>query len=59
MAEGRTPDIRAESLKGYKRVEIGDLVVNIMLAWNGGLGVSPFRGIASPAYCVYQFCGHV
>ena len=30
-----------------------------MLAWNGSLGVSPFRGIASPAYCVYQFCGHV
>ena len=26
-----------------------------MLAWNGSLGVSRFFGIASPAYCVYQF----
>ena len=25
-----------------------------MLAWNGSLGVSPFDGIVSPAYCVYR-----
>ena len=49
------PDTRAESLVGYKIVEPNDLVVNIMLAWNGSLGVSRFSGIASPAYCVYQF----
>jgi len=49
------PDTRAESLVGYKHVEPGDLVVNIMLAWNGSMGVSPFLGIASPAYCVYRF----
>ena len=49
------PDIRAESLVGYKSVEPDDLVVNIMLAWNGSLGVSQFRGITSPAYCVYRF----
>src|SRR5258708_3947468 len=46
------PDTRAESLVGYKRVELNDLVINIMLAWNGSMGVSPFSGIASPAYCV-------
>jgi type I restriction enzyme S subunit len=49
------PDSRAESLVGYKRAEPGELVVNIMLAWNGSMGVSPFAGIASPAYCVYRF----
>ena len=52
---GNDPDTRAASLVGYKRVEPNDLVVNIMLAWNGSLGVSQFRGIASPAYCVYRF----
>lgn len=52
---GDEPDTRADSLVGYKRVEPNDLVVNIMLAWNGSLGVSLFPGITSPAYCVYQF----
>jgi type I restriction enzyme S subunit len=44
----------AASLVGYKRVKPGDLVMNIMLAWNGSLGVSYVDGIASPAYCVFQ-----
>lgn len=50
-------DTRASSLVGYKHVKPGDLVINIMLAWNGSMGVSRFHGIASPAYCVYRF-GH-
>ena len=49
------PDTRAASLVGYKVVEPEELVVNIMLAWNGSMGVSRFSGIASPAYCVYRF----
>jgi type I restriction enzyme, S subunit len=49
------PDTRASSLVGYKRVQPNDLVVNIMLAWNGSMGVSRYDGIASPAYCVYRF----
>lgn len=49
------PDTRAESLVGYKSVRPDDLVINIMLAWNGSMGVSRFCGIASPAYCVYRF----
>ena len=44
----------AVSLIGYKRVLPGDLVMNIMLAWNGSLGVSSIEGIASPAYCVFR-----
>jgi type I restriction enzyme S subunit len=49
------PDTRASSLVGYKRVMPSDLVINIMLAWNGSMGVSRYDGIASPAYCVYRF----
>ncbi len=44
----------ASTLVGYKIVEKGDLVINIMLAWNGSLGISKFNGITSPAYCVYK-----
>ena len=53
--EGERAESRAESLVGYKCVDPNDLVVNIMLAWNGSMGVSQFSGIASPAYCVYRF----
>jgi type I restriction enzyme, S subunit len=52
------PDTRAASLVGYKRVSPNDLVVNIMLAWNGSLGVARSGGIVSPAYCVYRFNDH-
>ena len=47
-------DSRSESLKGYKIVSENDLVINIMLAWLGGLGVSKYNGIVSPAYCTYK-----
>jgi type I restriction enzyme S subunit len=56
---GDEPNTRAASLVGYKRVGQNDLVVNIMLAWNGSLGVARSAGIASPAYCVYRFNDHV
>ena len=46
--------VRADTLVGYKRCEPTDLVVNTMLAWNRGLGVSRFSGIVSPAYAVYK-----
>lgn len=44
----------ASTLEGYKKVSKGDLVSNIMLAWNGSLGFSPYNGITSPAYSVYR-----
>lgn len=44
----------AETLEGYKKVKKGDLVSNIMLAWNGSLAFSSFDGITSPAYSVYR-----
>ena len=55
--EGVTPsklESRSESLKGYKIVSENDLVINIMLAWLGGLGVSKYNGIVSPAYSTYK-----
>ena len=45
---------RAESLEGYKVCKAGDLVINIMLAWNRGLGFSWQHGIVSPAYSVFH-----
>lgn len=47
----------AETLEGYKKVAKGDLVSNIMLAWNGSLGFSQFNGITSPAYSIYRIYG--
>lgn len=38
----------------YKLVDIGDLVINKMKAWQGSMGVSDYRGIISPAYHVCQ-----
>lgn len=45
----------AKSLIGYKIVKQNQLVINIMLAWNGSMAISPYDGIISPAYCVYKF----
>ena len=57
--DGVTPanGSRSESLVGYKFVQENDLVINIMLAWMGGLGVSAYNGLVSPAYCVYKLQG--
>lgn len=53
VAEGESIS-NAKTLEGYKIVEKGNLVINIMLAWNGSLGISKYNGIVSPAYCVYR-----
>ena len=45
----------AESLEGYKKVSVGDLVINTMWAWMGAAGTSSIEGIVSPAYGVYRF----
>lgn len=47
----------AKTLVGYKKVAENDLISNIMLAWNGSLGISKYNGITSPAYCVYRIKG--
>ena len=46
---------RADSLVDYKKCKKNDLVMNIMLAWKRGLGVTKYDGIVSPAYSVFRF----
>lgn len=51
----RTPD----DLSNYKLVLPGDVVVNKMKAWQGSLGVSPYRGIVSGDYLVCRVVSDV
>lgn len=52
LKDSRDDNHNATSLdtSTYKVVELGDLVVNKMKAWQGSMGVSPHEGIVSPAY---------
>lgn len=45
---------RSESLVGYKKCSKNDLVMNIMLAWKKGLGITDYDGIVSPAYEIFN-----
>ena len=45
IREGEEHLSSSESLIGYLKVEVGDLVSNIMLMWKRGLGVSEYDGI--------------
>ena len=50
---------KAASYVGHKLCWPGDLVINSLWAWAGGLGVSQYHGIVSTAYGVYRlwsFC---
>ena len=53
-SEKKVTMTEAESLEGYRLVEPGDLVINMMWAWMGALGMSRYAGIVSPAYSVYR-----
>lgn len=44
----------AEDYSGSKLCHKGDLVINIMWAWMGALGVSDRTGIVSPSYGVFR-----
>lgn len=52
---------KASSTDGYWLVRKGDFVVNKLLAWMGGLGLSEYDGVTSPAYDVLrprkEICG--
>jgi type I restriction enzyme S subunit len=43
---------RSDDRSKYKRVEPGDLVYNMMRAWQGGFGSVAVHGMVSPAYVV-------
>lgn len=45
---------KAVQAEGYKIVKKNDIVVNIILAWMGAVGISNYDGVTSPAYDVYM-----
>ena len=47
-------DSSNEDKSSYKLVHPGDIAYNKMRAWQGALGVSPSRGIVSPAYIIVR-----
>ena len=44
----------SEDLEPYQLVNIGDLVINKMKAFQGSVAISDYRGIVSPAYFVFD-----
>jgi type I restriction enzyme S subunit len=45
---------KVRTVEDYKEVYPDDIVVNIILAWMGAIGVSQDRGVISPAYDIYK-----
>ena len=45
---------RADNLSSYKKCELGDIVINRMRAFQGGVGVVGHMGVVSPDYTVLQ-----
>ena len=43
---------RSDDVTKYRRVEPGDLVYNMMRAWQGGFGTVAVSGMVSPAYVI-------
>lgn len=43
----------SDDLDAYQLVQVGDLAINKMKAWQGSVGISSHKGIVSPAYHVY------
>jgi type I restriction enzyme S subunit len=48
-----------EDLSSYKRVRVGDVVINKMKAWSGSLAVSDYGGIVSGDYMVCSITGPI
>ena len=47
-------NVTSDNTENYKFVEVDDIVVNKMKAWQGSIAVSAYQGIVSPAYYVYK-----
>lgn len=48
-----------EDLSSYKRVRVGDVVINKMKAWSGSLALTAYDGIVSGDYMVCEVTGPV
>lgn len=51
--ESRTGNI-VRTVQDYKIVHRNDVIVNIILAWQGAIGYSKYSGVISPAYDIYK-----
>ncbi|MCL1876109.1 MAG: restriction endonuclease subunit S [Synergistaceae bacterium] len=49
----KTTGNKSTTVENYKKVYTGDIVVNIILCWQGAIGLSIYDGVTSPAYDVY------
>ncbi|WP_452219981.1 hypothetical protein [Lacinutrix salivirga] len=47
-------DSSNEDKSNYKLLNIGEIAYNPMRMWQGALGLSPYKGIVSPAYIVLK-----
>lgn len=45
---------KVRTVEDYKKVYENDIVVNIILAWMGAIGMSEHNGVISPAYDIYE-----
>lgn len=45
---------KVRTVEDYKKVYPNDIVVNIILAWMGAIGMSEYKGVISPAYDIYK-----
>jgi type I restriction enzyme, S subunit len=54
MSKEENHNFIPDDLSGYKVVETGQFAMNKMKAWQGSYGVSPFNGIVSPAYYIFN-----
>lgn len=48
-----------EDLSGYKLIKAGQFGMNKMKAWQGSYGISPFTGIVSPAYFIFDLISDI
>lgn len=58
-------NVTSQEIITYKAVYPTDLVINKMKAWQGSMGISPYKGIVSPAYITCELnqevvsCGYL
>lgn len=54
MSKEENHNFIPDDLSGYKVVKNGQFAMNKMKAWQGSYGVSPYHGIVSPAYYIFD-----
>lgn len=50
----KTTGNKSVTVENYKIVKSQEIIVNIILCWQGAIGLSEYDGVTSPAYDVYR-----